>query len=171
MIIVVEGKSDKNRIESIFKNAFVIITNGSEINKDTINTLKELSKTNEIILCLDPDGPGERIRRKILENIPSCKNVYADKSKAISKNHKKVGIEHMKREDILELFENVYKSTYSNNISYIDLYDLGLMDSKIKREALCKKLNIGYCNSKQLLKRLNMLGIDINTVKENIYDC
>ena len=90
MVIVVEGKNDKNRIESIFKNAFVIITNGSEINKDTINTLKELSKTNEIILCLDPDGPGERIRRKILENIPSCKNVYADKSKAISKNHKKV---------------------------------------------------------------------------------
>ena len=40
MVIVVEGKNDKNRIESIFKNAFVIITNGSEINKDTINTLK-----------------------------------------------------------------------------------------------------------------------------------
>ena len=171
MVIVVEGKNDKNKIESIFKDAFVLITNGSEINKDTINTIKELSKNNEIILCLDPDGPGERIRRKILEEVPSCKNVYAEKSKAISKNQRKVGIEHMSREDILALFENVYESKYESNITYLDLYDLGLMNSKIKREKLCQRLNIGYCNAKQLVKRLNMLGIDINIVKENIYDC
>jgi 5S rRNA maturation endonuclease (ribonuclease M5) len=30
MVIVVEGKNDKNKLESIFKDSFIIITNGSE---------------------------------------------------------------------------------------------------------------------------------------------
>lgn len=168
MIIVVEGKNDKNKLASIFKDASIIITNGSEISKDTINTIKELSNNNEIILCLDPDGPGEKIRRTIMENVPKCLNVYADKKNAISTNKKKVGIEHMKKDDILALFENVYKPTYKGTITFNELYELGLMDSKIKREKLCQKLHIGYCNAKQLLKRLNMLDINIEKIKEEM---
>ena len=168
MLIVVEGKNDKNKLENIFKDANIIITNGSEISDDTLKTIKMLSENNQIILCLDPDGPGEKIRKKILSYVPTCMNVYADKAKAISKNHKKVGIEHMSKEDILELFEHIYISKYENKIKYEDLYDLGLMDNKILREKLCKNLHIGYCNAKQLLKRVNMLGIDIETIKETL---
>ena len=46
MVIVVEGKNDKNKLQNIFKDAFILITNGSEINKETLDTIKELSKTN-----------------------------------------------------------------------------------------------------------------------------
>ena len=67
MLIVVEGKNDKNKLENIFKDANIIITNGSEISEDTLNTIKKLSENNEIVLCLDPDGPGEKIRKKIME--------------------------------------------------------------------------------------------------------
>ena len=168
MVIVVEGKNDRNKIESIFKDAFIIITNGSEINDNVIDTIKTLANTNEVILCLDPDGPGEKIRKKIMENVPTCKNVYADKSKAISKNHKKVGIEHMTTSEIKKLFSYVYTPTYEGNITFEELYDLGLMESKVLREKLCMNLHIGYCNAKQLLKRLNMLNININVIKENL---
>lgn len=168
MIIVVEGKNDKNKLLSIYKEASIIITNGSEISDDTINLIKTLSKKDEVILCLDPDSPGEKIRKKIMDSIPTCKNVYANKNLAISKNKKKVGIEHMKKEDIMNLFDAVYTPNYKGSITFNELYDLGLLDSKAKREALCKKLNFGYCNGKQLLKRLNMYGIEIDKVKELI---
>lgn len=168
MLIVVEGKNDKNKLENIFKDANIIITNGSEISQDTLNTIKSLSENNEVVLCLDPDGPGEKIRKKIMEYIPNAYNVYADKQKAISRNKKKVGIEHMSKKDICELFEHIYVPKYENNITYEELFDLGLMNNKKLREKLCTNLHIGYCNGKQLYKRLNMLGLDIETIKENI---
>ena len=168
MLIVVEGKNDKNKLENIFKDANIIITNGSETSQDTLNTIKSLSENNEVILCLDPDGPGEKIRKKIMEYIPNAYNVYADKQKAISRNKKKVGIEHMSKKDICELFEHIYVPKYENNITYEELFDLGLMNNKKLREKLCTNLYIGYCNGKQLYKRLNMLGLDIETIKENI---
>jgi len=168
MVIVCEGKNDKNKLENIFKDALIIITNGSEISMDTINTIKELRKTNEVVLCLDPDGPGEKIRKKILEYVPTCANVFAIRNKAISKNKKKVGIEHMTKEDIVELFDDIKISNFKGNIEAKDLYNLGLMESKTKRIELCDKLHIGYCNGKQLLKRLNMLGISIDEVKKEL---
>lgn len=168
MLIVVEGKNDKNKLENIFKDANIIITNGSEISQDTLNTIKSLSENNEVVLCLDPDGPGEKIRKKIMEYVPNAYNVYADKQKAISRNKKKVGIEHMSKKDICELFEHIYVPKYENNITYEELFDLGLMNNKKLREKLCTNLHIGYCNGKQLYKRLNMLGLDIETIKENI---
>ena len=161
MVIVVEGKNDKNKLENIFKEAFIITTNGSEINKETLNTIKEMSVNNEVVLCLDPDGPGERIRKKIMEYVPTCSNVYAIKEKAISKNKRKVGIEHMAKEDIVKLFSKVHKSYNNGNIKFNEIYELGLANSKEKRRDLCSKLNISYCNAKQLLKRLNVMSVQL----------
>ena len=168
MIIVVEGKNDKNKILNCFPHAFVLITNGSAISNNIIEELKQKSVTEEIVLCLDPDGPGEKIRKTIQNAIPSCKNVYAEKAKAISKNHKKVGIEHMSKSDIKSLFSNVYTPQFNNHITYMDLYKLGLMDSKEKRNELCHKLHFGYCNAKQLLKRVNMYNISYEEIRGNI---
>lgn len=169
MVIVVEGKNDANKIKSIFGNVDVIITNGSEINSKTIEEIYKASLNNEVILCLDPDGPGEKIRKKILECVPNVHQVFAVKKLAISKNNKKIGIEHMKNEDILEMFSNIKYSTNTGTLTYQDLYKLGYMTSKQKRQKLCEKLNISYCNGKQLLKRLNMFGITLEEV--NNYDC
>jgi len=170
MVIVVEGKHDASLIQSIFKDAFVITTNGSEINETVIQEIKKLSQKEKVYLCLDPDGPGNKIRNKINSEINNVYNVYAEQSKAISKNHKKVGIEHMSRKDILDMFENVYSYNESKKgeFNYSIIYGLGLADSKVKREELCKKLNLGYCNAKQLVKRLNMHGITLEEVKEKI---
>ena len=41
-IIVVEGLHDEIRIKSVYPNANVVITNGSEVSKETIDLLKEL---------------------------------------------------------------------------------------------------------------------------------
>lgn len=169
MVIVVEGKNDANKIKSIFKDVDIIITNGSEISEEIIGDIKKASENTEVILCLDPDGPGEKIRRKILEKVEKVNHVFANKEDAISKNKRKVGIEHMSKEDILEMFSNVKIYKKNKDISYADLYEMGYMDSKQKRIILCKKLGISYCNGKQLLKRLNMFGVTLEELRK--YDC
>ncbi len=166
MVIVVEGKNDANKIKTIFEGVDVIITNGSEINDSVINDIYKVSLKTDVILCLDPDGPGEKIRKKIVEKVPNVHQVFAKKVDAISKNKKKVGIEHMKTEDILNMFNDIKYSKNTGEITYVQLYEMGYMTSKEKRIALCEKLNISYSNGKQLLKRLNMFGITLEEIKK-----
>lgn len=169
MVVIVEGKNDANKIKSIFSDVDVIITNGSEINDATIADIYKASLNNEVVLCLDPDGPGEKIRKKIVDKVPNVKQVFANKKDAISKNKKKIGIEHMKKEDILEMFKHIKSNISKSDIRYIDLFEMGYMTSKDKRIKLCNKLHISYCNGKQLLKRLNMFGVTLEEIKK--YDC
>lgn len=169
-IIVVEGKNDKARILAIFPNLNVITTNGSEISNDTLDMILELSKTNKIILFLDPDYPGERIRNKILKIVPNCDNVFIEKSKAIDERKHKVGVEHASDLDIKNALENkiTYKET-KGLLSTQDLFELGLIgtkESSIKRSCLATKLHLGNPNAKTLLKRLNILGLDKKRVGE-----
>ena len=173
MIVVVEGKHDASKILSVFPKAFCIITNGSEISKETIDEIKNVIKKEKVYLFLDPDGPGNKIRSKIINNLTEDEIlnvivIYSNQEYAISKNNKKVGVEHMKQENIKELFNQFYETKNTGNITMLDIYKLGLADSKIKRKEICKKLNLGYCNAKQLVKRLNMHCITIDEVKKHI---
>ena len=169
-VLVVEGKNDKARLLAIFPHLNVITTNGSEISEETLDMIEELSKKYEVILFLDPDYPGERIRNIILSRVPKCQNVYIKKSKAIDERKHKVGVEHATDEDIIEALEN--RITYcekSNNISMGDLYKLGLLgceESTLKRSYLAEKLHIGNPNGKTLLKRLNFLQLTFNDLEE-----
>ena len=47
-IIVVEGVHDVIKVERAIPNCHCVITNGSEISKETIEYIKELSKNNNI---------------------------------------------------------------------------------------------------------------------------
>lgn len=169
-VLVVEGKNDKARILAIFPHLQIITTNGSEISKETLDMIEELSKTNRIILFLDPDFPGERIRNKILERVSDCENVYINKSKAIDYKKHKVGVEHASIEDIKEALE--HRISYShkiNNLTTSDLYSLGLLgslESSIKRKYLADRLHIGNPNGKTILNRLNFLQMTIEKVRD-----
>ena len=169
-VLVVEGKNDKARILAIFPNLQVITTNGSEISEETLDMIEELSKSNKIILFLDPDYPGERIRRKILERVPDCENIYINKQKAIDERKHKVGVEHASVDDIKEALS--HRITFSNKVGTLvvsDLYSLGLLgkpDSTNKRSFLAEKLHIGSPNGKTLLNRLNFLQMTYTDVEE-----
>ncbi|MFA5543724.1 MAG: ribonuclease M5 [Bacilli bacterium] len=169
MVIVVEGKNDYNKIKSVFPEANIVITNGSAVDQELILRLTKLSEKDDIVLCLDPDFPGNKIRDKINRAIPNAANIYAKKSQAISHNKRKVGIEHMSKADIISLFENVKFKKLGSDITMDNLIDLGLVgqyNSKELRLKICEILKIGYCNSKTLLNRLNMYGYTLSELKE-----
>ena len=167
-IVVVEGLHDLERLKSIYEDIDVLITNGSEI-EENLPTIIEASNKRDIILFLDPDYPGERIRKKITEVIPNAKHAFLKKDLAISKNKKKVGIEHAKKEDIIDALNNVLTPSKSTkNVTYLELYNLGLFgtnNSQNLRNKVCEKLNLGHTNGKTFLKRINMFNIDIKTIE------
>jgi len=171
-IIVVEGYHDEARIKSVFKDANCIVTNGSEISKETIELIKEMSKNHRIIIFTDPDYPGERIRSIIEKEVGNVSHAFLNKKDAISKNKKKVGIEHASREAIIEALKNVYNDDeIKYNITNQDLFELGLngsINSHILRERISDILNIGNPNAKLFLKRINLLGITRKNLEELI---
>ena len=169
-LIVVEGKTDLIFLKS-FLDADIVITNGSEVSRETLEFIKEANKRQGVIVLTDPDYPGLRIRNIVSEYIGECKHAYIDKKKAIK--GKKVGIAETKKEDIIEALNNVvtYKNICSKNVSEVDLYEMGLFgcsDSKSKRDMVCDYYHLGWCNAKTFLKRVNMFGLTINDIKEVI---
>ncbi len=169
-VIVVEGKHDEQKLKSIFPEIECIVTNGSSISKETLNLIYETSLKREVILFLDPDFPGKKITQQILDTSGKFKIAFLSKEKAISKNKRKVGIEHASKEDIIaslnDLFtisDNEYEITYKDLVKRELVYHSG---SKEKRDALCKSLNLPILNGKALVKTLNILKIHLEKVDE-----
>ena len=80
-VIVVEGKHDSATLKQYFK-CDTVITNGLSLDEETLAYIKELNETRGVILFLDPDSPGNRIRHRINEAVPGCKNAFVDKVNA-----------------------------------------------------------------------------------------
>lgn len=171
-IIVVEGKHDEQKIKSIFPEVECIVTNGSEISSETLNLIYQTSLVREVVIFTDPDYPGKQITEKILATDGVFKIAFLEKSKAISKNKKKVGIEHATEKDIRDSLDKVFSINKTRNqIIVKDLLDRGLIiseGSRNYREKLCKSLNIPVSNGKAFLKYINILGISIERIDEII---
>ena len=130
--------------------------------------LKELSKTRKIIVFTDPDFPGKQIRNKIASSV-ECIHCFIDKDKAIK--GKKVGVAEANIEYILEVLkEKINVSSYQRgNIEISDLNYYGLngdSNSSMLRDKLSSYLHIDHCNVKTMVKRLNMLGITKEKLKD-----
>lgn len=166
-VIVVEGTNDTKRLKSFFE-VDTIETHGLGLSRETIELVKEANKKRGVILFLDPDTPGEKLRTRLNKEVPGCKNAFVLKEDARTK--KKVGIEHADKQTLEEALNNLV--TYSEDkegLSLEEYNDLGLSgmpDSSMKREKITKAFHIGKCNAKTMYKRLNMLGVTLEEIKE-----
>lgn len=164
-IFVVEGRNDVTRLTQVFPNLNVVSVNGSAINEDIVSMLVAKAETHEIVLCMDPDYPGEKIRKTISSKLTNVSHIFIEKEIAFSKNKKKIGLEHLNDDQIKELLNNIVREEKNNvhsNITIEFLYNnklIGNKDSNTIRNELAKKLNLGYVNGKTLLKRLNHFNI------------
>ncbi len=168
-VVVVEGIHDELRLKEIFSDIDTISTNGSEVSEALLESLEQLAKTRDLILFLDPDSAGERIRRIISTRILNVKHAFITYDEGVSKNHKKVGIEHASKETIMTALQ-LSKETIEkrSDVTFDYLVDRGLINqpySKELRLMVCNQLRIGYVNSKGLLKRLHMFSISIKDIE------
>ena len=163
-VVVVEGYHDLAKLKEIYPSIDVVITNGSEISRETLEDLKKLNESRGLILFLDPDYQGERIRRIINDYVGETKHAFMKKSDCINKKKTKVGIEHAETPKIKEALDKIY--IQRNSIQNLDIQDLyyynliGAKGSKELRQVVTDSLGIGLCNGKTLLKKLNMFNIN-----------
>lgn len=159
-VIVVEGKNDTKNLQRYF-DVETIETHGLGLSKETLEYIDEVNQRRGVILFLDPDSAGEKIRKRINDYIPSLKNAFVLKEDARTK--KKVGVEHASFKVLKEALDNVVSyDEFHHTISVEDMYELHLMgsdDSSYRRDVVSREFHIGKCNGKTMLKRLNMLGI------------
>jgi len=163
-ILVVEGKEDASYLSS-FITSEIVVLNGFELAEETINYLKG----KRVIALLDPDDAGKEIRKKLNSMIDNVFNVEIDINKC--NRGKKNGVAECEINHIIDALSPYFDKNdkrQTDEITMFDLYRIGLTNSdKNIRDYVSLKLNLGKCNSKQLLKRLNNNSIDISTV-ENI---
>ena len=167
-IIVVEGASDVQFLSTFVKSTFQI-TNGSSVPRETLEYLKEASKTKNIIVLTDPDYPGEKIRKTINGYIPSSLNAYVRKENSIKKN--KVGVAESTKEEVLESLSKIKVKDFNQvkgSLTTLDLYNLGLVNNKELRENISLKLKLGKCNAKTMYKRLLNNNIKLKQLCEII---
>lgn len=170
-IIVVEGKDDTTRVQQVV-SCETIETNGSAINEETLQHIKMASDTRGVIVLTDPDAPGLMIRNIISDYVPEAKHAYIDRHASKSKKGK-IGVEHASAEMIMEALHHVFTPMKEINDTFTmtDLVALNLTgsaSSKVRREHVCKKLHIGYSNSKKLLEKLNRYGFTKDEVIEQL---
>lgn len=172
-VIVVEGKMDKDLLES-FLEVDIVTTNGSEVSRETINYVKELAKNRNVVVLTDPDAPGKRIRDILNNEIPGLYNAFVPKDKSIKKH--KVGVAECDKNTILEALNNLMcpiSEKPESDLTVVDLFELGLTGNKEaseNRKKLENALHIDQVNGKTLLKRLKALGINKNDLEEMLKD-
>lgn len=165
-VIVVEGKSDTQRIQNIIP-ADTIETNGSAIDDETIELIEKAHQLRGVIVFTDPDFPGEKIRKTITQRIPDVKHAFISQKDAKSSGPGSLGVEHASRQAILEALDKascreIEISCEDSDITFAFLNQHHLINgpgAKLRRQLLGDYLNIGYTNGKQLKKRLDMFSI------------
>lgn len=173
-VIVVEGKDDTANLKRYYE-VDTYETRGSAINQDDLERIAKLQELRGVIVFTDPDYNGERIRKIIMQEIPQAKHAFLNRGEAVPKSKTKgrsLGVEHASFEDLEKALSGLVGSYEDENffdITKFDLMRLGLLmgkDSRKCREYLGEALRIGYCNGKQLLKRLELFGICLVQVEE-----
>ena len=174
-VIVVEGKDDTANLKRYYE-VDTYETRGSAINQDDLERIATLQELRGVIVFTDPDYNGERIRKIIMREIPQAKHAFLNRGEAVPKSKTKgrsLGVEHASFEDLEKalsgLVGSYYEDEYFFDITKTDLMRLGLLmesDSRKRREYLGEALRIGYCNGKQLIKRLELFGISLAEVED-----
>jgi len=165
-LFVVEGKRDVEKLSSIV-DAPILSTNGAAVTDEFINQLIRLEELYNIVLLLDPDGPGERIRSIISSKLQDPSHIFIPAEKARSRNNVKVGVEHVSRETLKDLIGDVKTMNLTHPLSILQLYELGLagsVGSFGRRQLVCDKLGIGLANGKTLIAKLQLFGFTYQDV-------
>lgn len=168
-MIVVEGKNDTFRLKQYF-DCDTIETDGGRLDESVLALIREAAVSRGVIVFTDPDGPGERLRRRIRQEVPEVQEAFIPREKA--RTIKKVGVEHAERAALEAALAHVVRfREMEPTLSWGDFVDLGLVGDAALRNRVCALLHVGPCNGKTCFKRLNQLQIDREQlerlVKEN----
>lgn len=162
-VVVVEGIHDKQRVQAAVE-AEVVVLGGDRIARQTVSVLQRAATVRGVIILTDPDGAGERIRRRIDAVVPGCKHAQLPRSQAISSQG--LGVEHANVANIRRaLMAAKPTAPVANKVALFSNEDLiaarlvACVEATARRTLLGDILGIGYGNAKAFLHKLNTLGV------------
>lgn len=160
-VIVVEGKSDIARVKQAV-NADMIATGGFALRSAVIEEIRRAYEKRGIIILTDPDGPGERIRKRLSALFPKALHAFVPKEEASTEDD--VGIEDASPEAIQKALAKVHVRIEEERHEFTmeDVWQAGLTGKEgaaEKRAQVGALLGIGFGNTKQFLNKLNHFGV------------
>ena len=183
--ILVEGKYDKIKLESIL-DANIITTGGFSIfnNDEKMMLIKRIAEKNGLIILTDSDPAGFVLRNKIkgmLSPNDNILHIYIPTEKGKEKRKKEyskaglLGVEGIDAEKLKELFSKYTVSDRNeeaegkkDTVTKACLYELGLSGkdgSSEKREFVAEKFGLPKgMSANAFLEAINILGIKKNDI-------
>ena len=158
-VVVVEGKNDVSYLSS-FIDAIFVTTNGYEIPREEVDFLNQIKEIKKVLILTDSDEAGKTIRNHLFQQIPEAINVEVDLAKC-NKNNKH-GVAECEQKEVISALKTHFSAPISYN--YVKLSDLGPIN-KPEREFICRKLHLGVCNQKTMIKRMAILNLSISDIE------
>lgn len=158
--IIVEGRYDKLRLESVVEGQILTTDGFGVFNKTEKATLfRALAKKTPLIVLTDSDGAGKLIRSHLSSILPTDRLIQLYVPRIVGKEMRKrepsaegvLGVEGMERALLRDLLapyadaHTVERRMEQNPLSKTDLYEDGLTGgegSREKRDALAQKLGL-----------------------------
>ena len=162
-VIVVEGKEDETLIKTFFE-CVIFKTNGYDIKDEDIKFLQLIEEKQRIILLLDPDKAGRDISKRIKDKLHNYEEIVVDIDKC--NRGIKNGVAEYDIESLKETLSKYVGNKPRDTITKSELFDLGLLGDESKRKFVSEKLNLGSYKTNEFLKRINLLKVTFNQLKE-----
>jgi toprim domain protein len=79
-VIIVEGTSDKKKVETIVKEPVEIICTNGTMSLSKMDELIDSLFEKEVYILVDADSAGEKLRRQFKREFPEAGHIYIDRS-------------------------------------------------------------------------------------------
>lgn len=98
--IVVEGKTDRDKILALLDEPVEIICTNGTVGFEQMEELVAFLENKEVYILVDADEAGNKLRRQLKQELPNAKHLY------IRKMHKEVA--RTPDEDLIRVLENAH---------------------------------------------------------------
>jgi toprim domain protein len=78
-VIIVEGSSDKRKVQSILNEPVEIICTNGTIGLSRLDELIESLFQKDVYILVDADDSGEKLRKQFKREFPEASHLYIDK--------------------------------------------------------------------------------------------
>ncbi|MCP8969665.1 toprim domain-containing protein [Ectobacillus ponti] len=79
-VIIVEGRSDKKKIESLIKEPVEIVCTNGTISLSRMDEFIEQFYDKDVYILVDADAAGEKLRRQLQREFPQAEHLYIDRA-------------------------------------------------------------------------------------------
>ncbi|PLR92596.1 toprim domain-containing protein [Bacillus sp. T33-2] len=78
-VIIVEGSSDKRKVQSVLKEPVEIICTNGTISLSRLDELVDTLCSKDVYILVDADESGEKLRKQFKREFPEANHLYIDK--------------------------------------------------------------------------------------------